>query len=292
MKIKIITTILNIIPVFVRRIFVVAVARLFYYLLLEQRLITVHNLTRSFPEKTLSEILKIAKASYSSFALMMAEFTSILCLKKNNLHRWISIEGLDHYKEACREGKGVLLFSAHFGSWEIGSAALAIMTKPLVFIVRLLDSPFLEDLSTYVRGHCGNISLHKEKAMRQALRLLKNGETIKLLIDQNVAWYQGVFVDFFGRPACATTGLSLLALRTQAPVLPIFTTRMPNGKYLIEIGPKVETVNTGNRGKDILMNTQNYNGIIEAHIRKYPEQWFWLHQRWKTKLCQAKRINT
>jgi Kdo2-lipid IVA lauroyltransferase/acyltransferase len=291
-KIKIIITILNIIPVTIRRIFVVAVARIFYYLLLRQRLIAVHNLMRSFPEKTLNEILKIAKASYSSFALMAAEFTGILRLKKNNLHRWISIEGLDHYKEACREGNGVLLFSAHFGNWEIGSTALAIMTKPLVFIVRLLDSPFLEDLSTYVRGHCGNISLHKEKAMRQVLRLLKNGETIKLLIDQNVAWYQGVFVDFFGHPACATNGLALLALRTQAPVLPMFTTRMPGGKYLIEIGPKVETVNTGNRDADILVNTQNYAKIIEGHIRKYPGQWLWLHQRWKTKLCQAKRMNS
>ncbi len=290
MKVKIITAILNIIPVTVRRIFIVAVTRIFYYLLLEQRLVTIHNLTRSFPEKSLSEILRIAKASFSSFAIMAADFPSILHFKKDNLHRWVSVEGLDYYKEACREGKGVLLFGPHFGNWEIGCAAIALLTnKPLVLTLRLMDSSFLEEFTTYVRGHCGNITLHKESAMRQLLRLLEDGKTIVLLIDQNVAWYQGVFVDFFGRPACATTGLALLAQRTQLPVLPMFTTRMPDGKYLIEFGPKMDTVSTGDRDTDALTNTQNYAKIIEDHVRKYPEQWLWMHRRWKTKPCQVKR---
>ncbi|OGP88121.1 MAG: hypothetical protein A2031_03155 [Deltaproteobacteria bacterium RBG_19FT_COMBO_43_11] len=291
MKKKIAIFIARIIPLPVRRIIAIGLARLSYYLLLQYRLIAIHNLTRSFPEKSSEEILKIAKYSYASFAVTMAEFTDILYLNKDNLHCWVSVRGLDHYEKACREGKGVLLFSAHFGNWEIGSAALAMMTKPLIFMVRLLDSPFIEDISTYVRGFCGNVSLHKDNAMRPTLRLLKKGETIILLIDQNVAWYEGVFINFFGRRACATSGLATLALHTGAAVLPIFTTRMPEGKYLTQIGPKVETVNTGNRDRDVLMNTQNYNKIIEDHIRKYPQQWLWLHQRWKTKLCQAKRIN-
>ncbi len=291
MKKKIVIFLFRIIPLPVRRTIAIGLAGLIYHLSLEHKLIAVHNLTRSFPEKSLNEILKIAKASYASIALTMSEFFDILYLNKDNLHRWVSVRGLEHYEKACREGKGVLLFSAHFGSWEIGSAALAMMTKPLIFMVRLLDSPFLEDASTYVRDYCGNTSLHKDNAMRPTLRLLKKGETIKLLIDQNVAWYEGVFIDFFGRPACTTSGLATLALHTGAPVLPIFTTRMPDGKYLMEIGPRVETVNTGNRDRDVLMNTQNYTKIIEDHIRKYPEQWFWLHQRWKTKLHQAKRIN-
>ena len=291
MEKKIAIFLFRVIPLPVRRVIAIGFARLLYHLSLEHKLIAVHNLIRSFPEKSLNEILKIAKSSYASIALTMSEFFDILYLNKDNLHRWVSVRGLDHYEKACREGKGVLLFSAHFGSWEIGSAALAMMTKPLIFMVRLLDSPFLEDASTYVRGYCGNTSLHKDNAMRPTLRLLKKGETIKLLIDQNVSWYEGVFIDFFGRPACTTSGLATLALHTRAPVLPIFTTRMPDGKYLMEIGPRIETVNTGNRDRDVLMNTQNYTKIIEDHIRKYPEQWFWVHQRWKTKLWQAKRIN-
>jgi KDO2-lipid IV(A) lauroyltransferase len=154
----------RIIPLPFRRAIAIGLSSLLYHLSLKHRLIAVHNVMRSFPEKTLNEILKIVKSSYASIALTMVEFFDILYLNKDNLHRWVTVKGLDHYEKACREGKGVLLFSAHFGNWEIGSAALAMMTKPLIFMVRLLDSPFLEDASTYVRGYCGNISLHKDKA--------------------------------------------------------------------------------------------------------------------------------
>jgi KDO2-lipid IV(A) lauroyltransferase len=119
------------------------------------------------------------------------------------------------------------------------------------------------------------------------IRLLRNGGTINILIDQNVAGYEGVFVDFFGRRACTTPGLALLALHTKAPVLPVFTRRLPDGKYLLEIGKKVEIVNSGNRDADVLINTQNFTKIIEDKIRQYPAQWLWFHQRWKTKLCQV-----
>jgi KDO2-lipid IV(A) lauroyltransferase len=205
------------------------------------------------------------------------------------LRRLISIEGLDNYNEACKEGKGVLIFSAHFGNWEIGNAALAIMTQPFIFIYRILDSPLLEKIITSVRASYGNVSLSKENAMRPMIRLLRNGGTINILIDQNVAGYEGVFVDFFGRKACTTPGLALLALHTKAPVLPVFTRRLPDGKYLLEIGKKVEIVSSRNRDTDVLINTQNFTKIIEEKIRQYPEQWFWIHQRWKTNLCQVKQ---
>jgi len=121
------------------------------------------------------------------------------------------------------------------------------------------------------------------------IRLLKKDTTISLLIDQNVDWYEGVFVDFFGRKACTTSGLALLAMHTGAPVLPFFSTRLPDGKYSLEIGKKVDIIRSENRESDILVNTQIFNNILEDHIRKYPEQWFWVHQRWKTKLCQVKQ---
>jgi len=241
---------------------------------------------RAFPEKSLKEIISLAKKSYASFILVAADFVDIPLLNKDNLHKWISVEGLNNYTEACREGKGVLLFSGHFGNWEIGNAALAILTKPFVFIYRVFDSPFLERNITGVRASYGNISLPKEKAMRPMIRLLKKGCTINLLIDQNVAWYDGVFVDFFGRQACTTSGLALLALHTKAPVLPAFTRRLPDGRYLLEIGKKIDITSSGDREHNVLINTQNCSKIIEEQIRKYPEQWFWVHQRWKTKPCQ------
>jgi KDO2-lipid IV(A) lauroyltransferase len=244
---------------------------------------------RAFPDKSLKEIIRLAKESYVAFMIVVADFVDIPHLNKENLHKWISVEGLDNYTEACREGKGVLIFSAHFGNWEIGNAVLAIMTRPFVFIYRIFDNLLLEKIITSVRASYGNISLSKDNAMRPMIRLLKNGATINLLIDQNVAWYEGVFVDFFGRKACTTPGLALLALHTKAPVLPVFTRRLPNGRYLLEIGKKVEIVSSGNRDTDVLINTQNFTKIIEDKIRQYPAQWFWVHQRWKTKLCQVKQ---
>ena len=289
MKKRLIINLFRHIPLSLRRILAFFIARLAYYISLKHRLITIHNLMRSFPDKPLKEIIRLAKESYISAALVVVDFLDIPYLNKNNLHQWISIEGLDNYTEACKKGKGVLIFSAHFGNWEIGNAALAIMTHPFIFVYRVFDSPFLERIITGVRASYGNISLSKENAMRPMIRLLKNGATINLLIDQNVTWYEGVFVDFFGRKACTTPGLALLALHTKAQVLPVFTRRLPDGKYLLEIGKKVEIVSSGNRDTDVFINTQNFTKIIEEKIRQYPEQWFWIHQRWKTNLCQVKQ---
>ena len=287
MKIKLIINLIGSIPISIRRAIAFFMARLFYHLSLKHRLIAIHNLMRSFPDKSLEEIISIAKASYLNVSLVLVEFYDIPSLNKNNIHQLITIKGLDNYSNASNEGKGVLLFGAHFGNWEIGNAALAILTRPLFFIYRILDNKFLEGIVTTVRASCGNTSLPKDKAMRQMIRLLKKDTTISLLIDQNVAWNEGVFIDFFGRKACTTSGLALLAMHTGAPVLPFFTSRLPDGKYLLEIGKKVDIKRSENRETDILMNTQNFNNILEEHIRQYPELWFWVHQRWKTRLCQV-----
>ena len=291
MKLRINILLFRIIPLSVRRTIATSLARIAYHLSFKHKLIAVHNLTASFPEKSLNEILRILKASYASFALIIAKFFEILYMNKDNVAQWVSIRGLGHYEKACRDGKGVLLFTGHFGNWEIGNAALAILSKPPILMARILDSHFLEEASTWVRSTLGIGNIHKENAIRPTLRLLRNGEAIKLLIDQNVAAKEGVFVNFFGRPACTTSGIALMAVHTGAAVLPIFTTRMPDGRYLTEIGQQVGTVHTGNRDRNVLVNTQNYTKVIEDHIRKYPEQWFWLHQRWKTKPCQARRRN-
>ncbi len=286
MKMKLTRFFFRITPLGVRRSIFVGLARLGYHLSLKHRLIAIHNLTRAFPEKSMDDIIAIAKASYSDFAKIIAEFSEIIYLNPENLGRWVTVKGLENYEKACLSGRGVLLFSGHFGNWEFGSAALAILSRPPVFMARRMDNTFLEEAALRIRAVVGVRTLNKEGAMRPALRLLKNGETIKLLIDQNVAVYDGIFVDFFGRPACTTSGVALMALHTGAAVLPIFTTRMPDGRYLTEIGEEVETVVTGTRDADVLANTQNYTQIIEDHIRKYPKQWFWVHQRWKTKPCQ------
>jgi KDO2-lipid IV(A) lauroyltransferase len=125
--------------------------------------------------------------------------------------------------------------------------------------------------------------------MRAMIRSLKRNEIVGILIDQNVAWYEGVFVDYFGRPACTTDGLALLALHTGAPVLPGYIVRLHDGRYRLVIGPEVEVTRTGDWDADVLVNTQRFTKVIEETVRQYPDQWFWVHQRWKTKPCQVPR---
>ncbi|MBE9547675.1 MAG: lysophospholipid acyltransferase family protein, partial [Proteobacteria bacterium] len=155
-------------------------------------------------------------------------------------------------------------------------------------IYRPLDNPILENLITYVRACKGNKPLPKDRATKQIFRRIKRNEVVGTLLDQNMAWQEGVFVDFFGRPACTTDGLASLALYTEAPVIPAFMVRMENGKYRFIMGEEVEIINTGNPERDALTNTQNFTKIIEDFVRRYPDQWLWIHQRWKTKRHQVR----
>jgi KDO2-lipid IV(A) lauroyltransferase len=123
--------------------------------------------------------------------------------------------------------------------------------------------------------------------MRKMLRSLAHNEIVATMIDQNMAWQEGVFVDFFGRPVCTTTGLALLALHTDAPVVPGYILRLENGKYRMVIKEEIAVIRTGDKDADILINTQNFTRFIEDTVREYPDQWFWIHQRWKTKPWQV-----
>ncbi|MFO7570153.1 MAG: hypothetical protein R6W75_10190 [Smithellaceae bacterium] len=238
MKRSIAKFIFRMIPLGVRRALFSALAGLFYYVSLKHRLIALHNISRAFPEKPIDEVIRIAKASYTVFALIAAEFSDIYYLDRASLDQWITIEGLNKYLAARKKGKGVLLFSGHFGNWEFGNAALAITSGPLVFVYRVLDNAFAEETTTFVRAHHGIRQIPKDNAMRPIIRELKKGETVMLLMDQNVAWYDGMFVDFFGRPAATTTGVALLAMHTGAAVLPVFTRRLPCFLFNIVIGSK------------------------------------------------------
>jgi KDO2-lipid IV(A) lauroyltransferase len=254
----------------------------FYHLSPRRRLIAIYNLKRAFPEKSIAEVTLIAKGVYRNMAIVAAEFFDIPWLTKDRIHEVVEVEGFEHCVEALKKGRGLLMFGAHFGNWELQAIAMSLLVHPLVVIYRTLDNRILEHLVMSVRTSTGNMPLVKQKSMRKILRTLKANGIVGLLIDQNWSWQEGVFVDFFGRPACTTDGLALLALHTEAPVIPSFTVRVDSGKYRLIIGEAVELINTDQRESDVLINTQNFTRIIEDMIRKYPDQWLWVHQRWKT----------
>jgi len=284
---KIILAIFRTIPLGMRKACFVSLSLLAYHLLPRRRLIAIHNLKRSYPEKDLSEIKTIARGVYRNFGIVAAEFFDLPLLTKENIGDYVDVEGLENCHRALEKNKGLLMFSAHFGNWELEAIALSLLVKPGVVIYRPLDNPILENIVMWVRSSTGNTAINKRRAMRQMLRHIKNGGILGLLIDQNWSWKDGCFVNFFDRPACTTNGLAHLALHTGAPVIPAFMARMPDGKYRFFIGEEVELIRMEDRESDVFENTQKFTTIIEDMVRKYPDQWFWVHQRWKTHPSQV-----
>lgn len=274
------------IPLGVRKALFTALLRLFYHLSPKQRFITLHNLRRAFPEKSWPEVERLAKGAYRHLGIVAAEFFSIPHIDRSNIQEWVEFEGLEHFDRAYGEGRGILSIVAHFGNWEMMTVAFPLARKPLDIVYRPLDSPVLDDLTSWVRLLNGNTLIPKGGSGKTISRLLEENRVIGILSDQNVSVREGVFVDFFGRPACTAVGLAVLAMRTRAPVLPAFMPRMPDGRYRFILLEPVPIDNTGDYERDLLTNTQRFTRIVEDMVRRYPDQWFWLHQRWKTKKCQ------
>jgi KDO2-lipid IV(A) lauroyltransferase len=210
-------------------------------------------------------------------------------ITRENLHEWVEMEGLEHFEAGIAQGKGLLTIIAHFGNWELMPVTVPLFLKflkPSYIVYRPLDSPVLDNMVEHVRTINGNEMIPKGGSGKRIMELLKENHAIAILSDQNVAAREGVFVDFFGRPACTGVGLAVLALRSGAPVLPMFMARQKSGKYKFILKPLVEISRTGDYEKDLLENTQRFTKVVEDVVREYPDQWFWIHQRWKTQKCQ------
>ncbi len=276
----------RLIPLGLRKKLFTSALLLFYHVSPKKRLIALHNLRCAYPEKDMAEIVKIARGVFRHVGIVIAEFFELPYIKKENLHQWVEFDGLDNLKKALTQNQGVLAVGSHFGNWELMTIAIPMAAKPMHIIHRPLDNPVLEDTLAWVRTLHGNVLVPKEGSARKILQLLRKNEIAGILGDQNVAAREGVFVDFFGRPACTAVGTAVLAMRTEAPVLPAFMPRMPNGKYKFVIRPPVKVAVTGDDQADILVNTQRFTKVVEDIVRQYPDQWFWVHQRWKTKPCQ------
>ena len=253
----------------------------------KHRKIALDNLTYAFgQQKQLEETERIAQQVFINLVKIVFEIAWSLPLKENQFKEHFKIDGYHNIKNAYEKGKGVLALTAHFGNWELLTIIASMIKFPINIVVRPLDFKPLDHLIFNLRTRYGGKIIPKERSIHAIIKSLNRGEMVALLMDQNVDWYEGVFVDFMGHRACTSKGLALLALKTEAPVVPVFMIREKSG-LRAEFGPEIVTVKTGDRQKDIETNTQEYNRVIENFVRRYPEQWFWIHQRWKTKPYQA-----
>ncbi len=249
----------------------------------KHREIALNNLAHAFGQsKKPHEIRLLAKQVFKNLAQVLFEIGWSLRLEREDFSEHFHVEGLPGLRAAYEKGRGVLVLSAHVGNWELQAIVGAMIGYPASIVVRPLDFRPLEAFFGKLRSRFGCELIPKQQSMRMVLRSLEKGRTVALLMDQNVAWYEGVFVEFFGRLACTNKGLALLALKTGAPVVPLFLVRDHTG-FKAEFGPELPLVQTGDKIRDVEANTQQYTKVIESIVRRYPDQWFWLHQRWKTR---------
>ncbi len=249
----------------------------------KHRKIVIDNLIYAFGhQKSTHEIQCLAKQVFINLLQVVFEIGWSLKQDERQLVKHFKIDGYRHIKKAYEKGKGVLVLTAHFGNWELLTVIGAMIKFPLSIVVRPLDFKPLDHFFFNLRTRFGGKIIPKKRSFRKILESLNRGEMVALLMDQNVDWYEGVFVKFMGRRACTNHGLALLALKTGAPVVPVFMVREKTG-LKGKFGQEIPFIKTGDSRKDIEVNTRQYNKAIEDMIYQYPEQWFWVHQRWKTK---------
>jgi KDO2-lipid IV(A) lauroyltransferase len=253
-------------------------ARLLDLALPRLRRVAMRNLELAYPEKTIAERKAIVQEVFRSIGRLLYSFARFPQINRENVSQWIRYEGLEHFLDAKRTGRGVLFATAHFGNWELSAFAHGLMTEPLKVVVRPLDDSAVDRLIEDRRQLSGNRLIEKKDAARAILRALQQNEAVGILIDQNTSLEEGTFVNFFGTPACANTAFAKIAHRTGARVIPGFAIWLESEqRYVLRFYPPMEM--TGDAAKD----TERLHALLERVIREHPGQWLWIHRRWKTR---------
>ena len=239
------------------------------------RRVANQNLSMALPAANHAEIVD---GVFRSIARLLVAFAKFPSIRRENLDRWIRWEGREHFDAAIRAGRGVLFATAHLGNWELSAYAHALLAAPMNVVVRPLDNPLIDALVERRRALSGNRPIFKKDFARAILKALAANEAVGILADQNASLDSGVFVDFFGVPACAGTGFAKLAAHSGAAVIPGFALwEEAERRYVLRFYPPVPI--TGDATRD----TQAVQKRIEDVIREYPDQWLWIHRRWKTR---------
>jgi KDO2-lipid IV(A) lauroyltransferase len=258
-------------------------AALSYRLWPRLRRVGLVNLRLAYPDWSERQRRRVLFASFQNLGRMLADFAHFPRWARANMERIIVYDGFEHFARAREQGKGVLFLTAHFGNWELSSFAHGAYGHPLSFAVRRLDNPLLDALINRYRTLTGGRAIEKNDLAREALRVLRQGESLGILMDTNMLPSEGVFVPFFGRLACTTTGPARLARKTGAAVvLGLVIWDRELGKYRLRFEP-VEWIHCDDPEEEVATNTARFTALIEAYVRRHPEQWLWVHRRWKTR---------
>jgi Kdo2-lipid IVA lauroyltransferase/acyltransferase len=244
--------------------------------------VTLENLAIAFPEHSPAARRTLGRASFRHLGMTLVESAILLVADPAVMLARVSIDGLEHLRQAAGSPGGVLLLTGHFGNWELLGLAHVLSGLPLAVVVRPLDSRLLNRLAERLRARTGAELIVKRRALPAVIDALRRGRMIGVLLDQNASRAEGVFVPFFGRPASTSRSLALLSLRTGRPIVPVFIHRERDGRHRIVVEAALGRPATESPAA-VLELTAECAARTEATIRRWPEQWFWLHRRWRTR---------
>ena len=248
------------------------------------RRVGFRNLQLALPALDEAERRAIVRGVFTNLGRLLGEFSQFPKITRENIANVVEYDGLENYMRASQRGRGVLMLTGHVGAWELCAFAQGVYGHPLSFLVRRLDNPLLDRMVSQYRELSSNRTIDKNRAVKPVLETLRRGQDVGLLIDANTMLDQGVFCDFFGVPACSTTGLAVFALRADAPVVPGFLI-WDEGlkKHRLRFEPEIPLIRTGDFKEEVLLNTSRFTKVIEEYARRYPDQWLWIHKRWQTR---------
>ena len=275
---------LGVLPRSVARFVGATFASIAYRLRTPLRRAAQQNQQIAFPEWSEKKRDEVIRRMIQQVGWMAGEFSQLPKYTQENIERVVVIDGFENFDAAKRAGKGVLFLTGHMSAWELSSFAHALYGYPLHFLVRPVSNRRIDELINRYRCLSGNRPIDKNKSARAILKVLGDAGTVGILMDHNTSLDEGVFVNFFGIPASTSSGLARLALRTEAPVVPGFLIwDSARRKYRLRFEPAVELSRSGDEEADVRENTQRFTNVIEEYIRSHPDQWLWVHKRWKTR---------
>lgn len=255
---------------------------LLYLVLAERRRVALANLDLAFgADKSAAERRQIARATFRNVGQHLVDFSHLRQLTPHTFTAVCHVEGLEHVEELLQRRRGLLVLSAHFGSWELAPAVALCLSTPVNVIVRPLDNAALQRLAEAYRQRCGYRIIPRRAALRTCLTALRRGEIVAVLMDQSSLRHESISVEFFRTTAYTSIGPALLALRTGCPVVSAFLLRTHPGSHRLVFSSEIPVQRTGHWQHDIAVNTQAFTRVIEAYVQRYPDHWFWLHRRWK-----------
>jgi len=257
-----------------------ALGRLTYLVDRSRRQIALENLAHAFPARSSEDREALTRSMFAHFGGLVFELIKFGTYSREEMLAASEVEGAEHVRQAHAQGRGVLFFTGHFGYWEIFALAHPLRGEPVSVLARPLDNPDLHRMLEDLRTSTGNSVIYRQGAVRHMLRDLSAGRGVAVLIDQHLHSADALYVGFFRRPAATTSALAALALRTGAPVVPVFSLPLPNGRYRFIYEHPVDPPRAGTPDA-VREFTQRCTDVLEMYVRRYPDLWLWMHRRWR-----------